>query len=78
MSTMLGNSITFIYLFIFYFDSVTFIYGKIILFCTLLINLIAGLIKKIVYVYMNQLIFLTILRIILVMTCGYEKCCNTP
>ena len=73
MSTMLGNSITFIYLFIFYFDSVTFIYGKIILFCTLLINLIAGLIKKIVYVYMNQLIFLTILRIILVMTCGYEN-----
>ena len=42
-----------------------------ILFCTLLINLISSLIKNIIYINKDQLIFLKILRIIIVMIRGY-------
>ena len=59
MLTILGNSVAFI------------LREEKIFFYILLINLIVSLIKSIVYVYMDQLIFLTILKIILVMTRDY-------
>ena len=61
MLTLLGNSIVLLFK------------EKKIFFCTILINLIVSLIKNIVYVYIGQLIFLTTLRIILVMANCYDN-----
>ena len=35
-----------------------------------------SLIKSLLYILMDRHIFLRILRMIVVMTCGYEKCYN--
>ena len=42
-----------------------------IFFCKLLVNLIVSVIKSIINIYMDQFIFLRIIRIIIVMTRGY-------